>query len=60
MQDQINRIESKLSSIDSKLDIHLDRIAKAETSVTWLKWALSIVTSILFAFGSILANLLTK
>jgi hypothetical protein len=44
--DPLTRIEHKLDALNSKLDNHLERISKAETAISWLKWALSVLVSL--------------
>lgn len=46
MDKQLLRIEDKIDRLDDKLSHHIERIAKVETSVTWLKWALTILLSL--------------
>ena len=46
MTDPLARIERKLEQLDAKLDRHLERIAKVETSTHYLKWGLSLLITI--------------
>lgn len=48
---QLDRIERKLDQIDAKLDNHTERIAKAEVSIIWIKWAISVAFSVTGAIG---------
>lgn len=47
----LERIEHKLDLIDAKLDDHLERLAKAEASIGWLKYGFSLMISLLGATG---------
>lgn len=50
---QMDRIEDKLISIENKLNNHLDRLSKAESSIEWLKGFTRVgVTFLLAALGS--------
>lgn len=50
MNDQLDRMEKTLEKMDAKLDNHVERIAKLETSVIWTKW----ITGFLFsAIGAV-------
>lgn len=60
MDKQLERIEAKLDAMDTKLDNHLERIAQAEISITWLKWALSILLSMTGAVGLALTRYIEK
>ena len=46
MQNQLDRIEEKMDRLDRKLDNHLERIARAETSIQWLKWTVSLLLGV--------------
>ena len=53
MSKQLDRIERKVMEMDQKLDTHLERLSKAETSIEWLKGSVKIaITMMLTAFGS--------
>lgn len=43
MDEQLSRIEAKLDTIAHKLDNHLERITRAETSIGWIRWGLSLL-----------------
>ncbi len=42
VQKDFDRIHAKLDAIDTKLDSHLDRIGKAETSIEWIRGHITI------------------
>jgi hypothetical protein len=44
--DHLDRIEAKLDSIDAKLNDHLERLAKAETSISWLRWVMGVLLTV--------------
>ena len=46
---QMDRIEDKLAKIDDKLDLHLERLSKAESSVEWLKGSVKITITVILA-----------
>lgn len=60
IKQHVIRIEEQLNKVDVKLDSHLERIAKAEVSISWLRGAVKIGASILLAAVSSLMGLLYK
>jgi hypothetical protein len=43
---QLDSIEKKLDSLSDKIDNHLERLAKLETSVSWLRKHVNTVTGV--------------
>ncbi len=56
----LDRIEHKLDAMNAKLDNHLERIARAETSINWLKSALSVLISLTGAVGLALSDYIKR
>jgi len=54
---QLERVEARLDRIESKLDIHLERVSKAESNIAWLKGHVQIATTV---FISTVGFLLVK
>ena len=44
--DPITRIEQKLDKLHDKMDSYTDRLAKVEMSLSWMKWALSLLLTV--------------
>jgi hypothetical protein len=42
----LERVEARLDRIESKLDVHLDRVSRAETNIAWLRGHVQIATAI--------------
>ena len=47
MSKQLDRIEAKVVEMDHKLDTHLERLSKAETSIEWLKGSAKVVFTVI-------------
>lgn len=44
---QLDRIENKVDEMDRKLDDHLERLSKAESSIEWLKGHVKITVTLI-------------
>ncbi len=57
MKEELTRIEAKIDRIDEKLDNHLERIAKAETSLEGVRGSIKIgLTLILTIAGWLISK----
>lgn len=46
----IAKLDERLDRIEQKLDNHLERVTRAETSINWIQGHLRIATTILISF----------
>jgi hypothetical protein len=49
---QLDRVEQKIDKVTEKLDGHLERISKAETSIMWIQGHLKLTTTIVITIVS--------
>lgn len=49
IQQTLSAMDTRLGRIEDKLDDHLVRVSKAETSINWIQGHLRIATSIILA-----------
>lgn len=57
---RLDRIEVTQDRVEMKIDLHADRIVRAETDITWVKGSVkTALTLILTVVGSIITWLLT-
>lgn len=46
----LDALDERLDRIELKLDDHLERVSKAETSINWIQGHLKVATTILLSF----------
>lgn len=56
MQDLKKHLDSRLDRIEGKIDQHLERISKAEESISWIKGHIKLGASLLVAVLSGMAG----
>jgi tetrahydromethanopterin S-methyltransferase subunit G len=55
IDEHLTRIENKLDKIETKLDNHLERLSKAETSLEFVRGHLKISTAIFISVVGVIA-----
>lgn len=57
----IAKLDERLDRIEQKLDNHLERVTRAETSINWIQGHLRVATAILISFiGAAVTYLFNK
>lgn len=46
LRDFKHHVDKRLDSLETKLDIHLERLSKSEEAIAWLKGHVRIVTTV--------------
>jgi len=60
IEDIIERMDARLDRIEQKLDNHLERVSKAETSIQWLQGHVKIATTVFISALGGMALVLIK
>jgi hypothetical protein len=60
LDDRFDRVDSRLSRVEDKLDNHLARLSAAEASIEWLRGHAKLSITIILAVGGFLASLYFK
>ena len=58
--DKLEDIKNSLSRIEGKLDSHLERIARVEEAIVWLKGHVNLVTALGLAIAGTLISIFFK